>query len=180
MLQEYFEAMTDEVYREDGVLDKFIGDGVMAFWGAPVEQPDHADRALRAARSMLRRLEGLHASWSAAGLPVLDIGIGINVGVATVGNMGSARRFDYTAIGDAVNVAARLEELNKLHGSRIIVSEAMRRELTIPVRLRDLGEVRLPGRHGGIHAFEVLVGEDAAEVIRAPERKGMPAGISAR
>jgi class 3 adenylate cyclase len=175
MLQEYFEAMTDEVYREDGVLDKFIGDGVMAFWGAPVEQPDHADRALRTAQAMLRRLEGLHRRWSAAGLPAFDIGIGINVGVVTVGNMGSSRRFEYTAIGDAVNVAARLEELNKAHGSRIIVSESMRGQVTIPVRVRDLGEVRLHGRQGEIRAFEVLMDEDAAEVVRAAPRADVPA-----
>ncbi len=180
MLQEYFEAMTDEVHREDGVLDKFIGDGVMAFWGAPVEQPDHADRAVRAAQAMLRRLAGLHRRWNAAGLPLFDIGIGINVGVATVGNMGSSRRFDYTAIGDAVNVAARLEELNRAHGSRIIVSESMRRQLTIPVRVRDLGEVRLHGRHGEIRAFEVLA-DDAAEAFsRERHRGGAPAGISGR
>ncbi len=179
MLQEYFEAMTDEVHREDGVLDKFIGDGVMAFWGAPVEQPDHGDRALRAAQAMLRRLAQLHQRWHAAGLPLFDIGIGINVGVATVGNMGSSRRFDYTAIGDAVNVAARLEELNRAHGSRIIISESMRRQLTIPVRVRDLGEVRLHGRHGEVHAFEVLMeGDTAAAVHGVPGRE--PAGISGR
>ena len=173
MLQEYFEAMSDEVFREDGVLDKYIGDGVMAFWGAPVEQADHADRAVRAARAMIDRLSGLQERWHRAGLPAFDIRIGINVGVATVGNVGSSRRFDYTAIGDTVNVAARLEELNKAHGSRIIISESTRNQLTIPVEVRDLGEVRLTGRRGAVRAFEVIAGER-----RAPTPDD-PAGDSA-
>jgi class 3 adenylate cyclase len=162
MLQEYFEAMSNEVFREDGVLDKYIGDGVMAFWGAPIEQPDHADRAVRAAQAMIRRLADLQERWRRAGLPAFDIRIGINVGVATVGNVGSSRRFDYTAIGDTVNVASRLEELNKAHGSRIIISESVHNQLTIEVRVRDLGEVRLSGRRAAVRVFEVLTGDDPA------------------
>ena len=163
MLQEYYEAMSDEVFREDGVLDKFLGDGLMAFWGAPVDQPDHADRAGRTARAMIRRLEALHERWQQAGRPAFEIGIGINVGVATVGNVGSPRRFSYTAIGDAVNVASRLEELTKAHGARIVISESVRRQVTIPIEVRDLGRVHLQGRQAEIHAFEVRAqpGRDA-------------------
>ena len=157
LLQEYFEAMTEEVLKEDGILDKYIGDAIMAFWGAPIEQKDQADRAVRAAQSMMRRLSELTESWQRKGYPIFDIGIGINLGVATVGNMGSSMRFDYTAVGDTVNAASRLEQLTKEYKNHIIISESTKRQLTIDPRLKDLGEVTVKGKEKPIHVFEVLL-----------------------
>ncbi len=157
MLQEYFTEMTDAVYATDGILDKYIGDAVMAFWGAPIDQIDQADRAVRTAIDMIRRLDKLKIKWAEEGLPVFDIGIGINLGVATVGNFGSAKRFDYTLIGDAVNVASRLELLNKDFNSHIIISKSTRDQLTTPISVKDLGEVPVKGRDEPIRVFEVVL-----------------------
>ena len=146
LLHEYFTEMTEEILATDGVLDKFIGDAIMAFWGAPLEQPDHADRAVRAAQGMMRRLAALQNKWATAGLPHVDIGVGIHTGTATVGNMGSEKRFDYTVIGDAVNTASRLEGLNKEHKTHIIISEATKTKLNMPVKTRAIGDVIVKGK----------------------------------
>jgi len=155
MLQEYFDEMTEEVMATEGVVDKFIGDAIMVFWGAPIDQPDHADRAVITAKGMVKRLEKLKTKWASEGLPILDIGIAINLGVVTVGNVGSKRRFDYTLIGDAVNVASRLEGLNKQFNSHIIISESTKRHLSINVETHALGEVHLRGRDEPVTIFEV-------------------------
>lgn len=157
MLQEYFDAMTEEVMATEGVVDKFIGDGIMAFWGAPIHQPDHADRAITTARGMINRLEKLKRHWQEAGTEVLEMGIAINLGVATIGNIGSRYRSDYTAIGDVVNVASRLEGLNKRYNSHVIISEAARRQLMTPVKTKDLGWVELQGHDDKVHVHEVLL-----------------------
>jgi class 3 adenylate cyclase len=158
LLQEYFGEMAEAVAATDGILDKYIGDAIMAFWGAPIEQADQADRAVRTAIDMRRRLGGLQAKWASEGLPALDIGIGINLGVATVGNFGSARRYDYTIIGDTVNAASRLEALNKEYQSHIIISASTKAQLTIAVETRDLGEVHVRGKESAVRVFEVLSG----------------------
>jgi class 3 adenylate cyclase len=157
LLQEYFDAMTDEVMATEGVVDKFIGDGIMAFWGAPIQQPDHADRAIATARRMIERLDELKARWKEEGSEGLEMGIGIHLGVATIGNMGSKLRSDYTAIGDVVNVASRLEGLNKKYKSHIIISESARRHLMKPLKTRDIGWVDLAGRDDKVHVHEVLL-----------------------
>ncbi len=156
LLQEYFDAMTEEVIATQGVVDKFIGDAIMAFWGAPIEQEDQADRAVRTALRMIERLKALQSKWRDEGKPTFDIGIGIHLGVATVGNFGSHQRFDYTAIGDAVNTASRLESLNKEFASHIVISDATRRHLSIRVELKDRGELPVKGREQPVHVFEVL------------------------
>ena len=155
LLQEYFDEMAEAVYATDGTLDKYIGDAVMAFWGAPIEQPDQADRAVRTALDMAKRLDKLREKWAKEGLPVLEIGIGINLGVATVGNFGSARRFDYTVIGDTVNAASRIESLTKDYNNHIIISQSTKDQLTIAVDAKDLGEVRVKGKDRPIRVFEV-------------------------
>ena len=157
ILQEYFTAMTDEVLATDGVVDKYIGDAIMAFWGAPIEQPDQANRAVRTAVAMIQRLKKLQEQWRADGHPTFDIGVGINLGVATVGNMGSSKRFDYTVIGDAVNAASRIEGLNKTLDSHILISDSTKQQLTIAVRTRDRGEVPVRGKEKPIRVFEVEV-----------------------
>ncbi len=156
LLQEYFDAMTQEVIATQGVVDKFIGDAIMAFWGAPIEQDDQADRAVTTAIRMIERLKILQSKWRDEGRATFDIGIGIHIGVATVGNFGSHQRFDYTAIGDAVNTASRLESLNKEFQSHVIISDATRRHLTIKVEMKDRGEVFVKGRERPVHVFEVM------------------------
>lgn len=156
LLQEYFTEMAEEVLATDGVLDKFIGDAVMAFWGAPIPQADQADRAVKAALGMLRRLAVLQEKWKVLDWPFVDIGIGIHTGLATVGNMGSEKRFDYTVIGDTVNAASRLEGLNKDYKTHCIISEATKQKLTIPIESRPLGEATVKGKQQAINIFEVL------------------------
>jgi adenylate cyclase len=122
-LNKYLSDMTRIVFKNNGTLDKYIGDAVMAFWGAPFEEPGHAAKACNAALAMMKRVRELQIQWEAQGKPRLEIGIGLNTGVASVGNMGSALRYGYTALGDAVNLSSRLEGLNKDYGTHIIANE---------------------------------------------------------
>src|SRR5271168_608120 len=122
-LNEYLSDMTRIVFKHLGTLDKYIGDAVMAFWGAPFEEPGHAAKACNAALEMMKRVRELQKQWEAQGKPSLEIGIGLNTGVASVGNMGSVLRYGYTALGDSVNLSSRLEGLNKDYGTHIIVNE---------------------------------------------------------
>jgi adenylate cyclase len=168
-LNEYLTAMTELVFAEAGVLDKYRGDGIMAFWGAPSDQPDHALRACRAADAMVRRLPELQQGWSARGLPRLNIGVGINSGAMTVGNVGSKQRFDYTVVGDAVNLAARLEESNKEYRTQIVIGEETRRQVAGEFATRSLDLVALRGR-GALTAIHELLGPLAAVGQRLPER----------
>src|SRR5258708_24169189 len=123
LLNEYLTDMTQIVFSHNGTLDKYIGDAVMAFWGAPFEEPGHATNTCHAALEMISRLKEMQKKWSAEGKPVLDIGVGLSTGIASVGNMGSALRYGYTALGDTVNLSARLEGLNKEYGSDIFLGE---------------------------------------------------------
>jgi len=157
LLQSFFTAMTEEVFATDGVVDKFIGDSIMAFWGAPIDQPDQADRAVRTAISMMERLRKLQEKWNELRYPFVSMGIGISTGITIVGNIGSEKRFDYTVIGDEVNVAARLEELNKEHNSNIIISNSTRKRLSISVKLEDLGDISLRGITHPIRIYKVCI-----------------------
>jgi adenylate cyclase len=123
-LNSYLSDMTKIVFDSHGTLDKYIGDAVMAFWGAPYEERRHAIHACNASLAMMRRVRELQQKWESQGKPKLDIGIGLNSGVASVGNMGSALRYGYTALGDAVNLSSRLEGLNKDYGTHILVNES--------------------------------------------------------
>jgi adenylate cyclase len=123
-LNSYLSDMTKIVFSTQGTLDKYIGDAVMAFWGAPYEEPGHAIQACHASLAMMRRVQELQQKWQSEGKPKLDIGIGLNSGVASVGNMGSILRYGYTALGDAVNLSSRLEGLNKDYGTHILVNES--------------------------------------------------------
>src|SRR5712691_6839796 len=154
----YLDAMTSVVFQHGGTLDKFIGDAVMAFWNAPLDEPEHALRACQAALDMQATLERLNDEWQSLGLPRQYMRIGINTGAASVGNMGSSRRFAYTALGDAVNLAARLEPLNNEYGTRICVSQATLdaaggRHAFI-VRYLDL--VAVKGKREAVPVYELL------------------------
>ncbi|MCM5572405.1 adenylate/guanylate cyclase domain-containing protein [Burkholderiaceae bacterium FT117] len=148
-------AMTDVVHEHGGTVDKYIGDAVMAFWGAPMEDPNHAEHAVAAAQAMQEAARRLSADFIMRGLPALSIGVGVNTGFAQVGDMGSAARRTYTAIGDAVNLASRLETLTKHHEVPIIVGEATARACT-GRRFAELGPVRIQGRSDAVRLFVPL------------------------
>jgi adenylate cyclase len=163
LLNGYLTEMTRIIFRNRGTLDKYIGDAVMAIWGAPFDEPRHATRCVEAAIEMLSRLVELQQGWRARGLPALDIGIGINTGVASVGNMGSALRYGYTAMGDTVNLASRLEGLNKEYGTRIIISESTFVALhSDTIVMRELDLIRVKGKALPVTIYEVLGAEFAA------------------
>lgn len=156
-LNQYLSDMTKIVFDRRGTLDKYIGDAVMAFWGAPFEEDGHAIEACQAALAMMARVQVLQAQWKAEGKPPFDIGIGVNTGVASVGNMGSALRYGYTALGDAVNLSSRLEGLNKDYGTHILVNEttyAAARESGLAFRELDL--IRVKGKLQPVVIYELL------------------------
>jgi adenylate cyclase len=157
-LNEYFSRMVEVVFANHGTIDKFVGDMVMALFGAPVDDPDHADHAVATAVQMVQALEVLNARWLQEGRPALGIGIGVNSGEMIAGNIGSATIRSYTVIGDAVNLGARLESLNKEHGTTIIISAATLAQLKNPPPLRPLGSVIVKGKSVSVDIFEVLVG----------------------
>lgn len=146
ILNTYFSAVTKKIIENDGVLDKYIGDAIMAFWGAPIENPRQADQAVRAGIEMLRALEELNRTFVANGDPEIKIGIGIYTGRAVVGNIGSEHRFDYTVIGDTVNAASRLEGLTKEFKTQIIIGESTKHKLTEHFSLTPLGDTSVKGK----------------------------------
>ena len=155
-LNDYFTRMVELVFLHKGTLDKFVGDMVMALFGAPLDDQDHADHAVQAALDMVAALGVLNDRWKAAGRPTLDLGIGINTGPMIAGNIGSEAIMSYTVIGDAVNLGARLESLNKEFGTRIIISDATRRQLKGQYELRPLGDVVVKGKSQAVAIFEVV------------------------
>jgi adenylate cyclase len=154
-LNDYFTRMVKVLFEHQGTLDKFVGDMVMALFGAPLDDEDHAEHAVQTALAMVRALDVLNAEWQSFGLPRLDIGIGINSGDMVAGNIGSEAIMSYTVIGDAVNLGARLESLNKEYGTRIIISESTRTLLKGQYDIRPLGSVTVKGRSQPVAIFEV-------------------------
>jgi adenylate cyclase len=155
LLNEYFSRMVHVVFAHRGTMDKFIGDAVMALFGAPLDDPDHADHAVQAALDMIDELAVLNHHWAAEGRPALAIGIGVNSGDMVAGNIGSSAIMSYTVIGDAVNLGARLESLNKDYGTSIIVSEATRALLKGRYDIRGLGDVVVKGKTRPVAIYEV-------------------------
>ena len=165
MLNDYFTVMSQIVLDHTGFLDKYIGDAIMAVFNAPVALPNHTASACEAAYDMLLELKTLNEEWGQRGTPHLDIGIGVNTGEAVVGNMGAEQRFNYTAIGDTVNLASRLEGLNKMYRTHIIVSEFTFAGVKDRFRFRELDYVRVKGKHKPIVIYELVSkkGEDPAK-----------------
>ncbi|GAB5545434.1 MAG: hypothetical protein SangKO_051940 [Sandaracinaceae bacterium] len=151
LLNELFTLLTGAVFRHEGTVDKFVGDCVMAIWGAPTAQPDHAERALAAARDMMRFLESANAGWRESVGVEIQLAIGVNTGEAVVGNVGSKERMEYTAIGDVVNVAARLETIAR--PQQILVTRATAD--AVDRELARVGEREVPGRAAPVELFEV-------------------------
>ena len=165
MLNEYFTRMVEIVFRHKGTVDKFVGDMVMALFGAPLDDPQHADHAVEAALDMLAELRQLNEKWVADGLDVqVDIGIGVNTGPMIAGNIGSDQIMSYTVIGDAVNLGSRLESLNKQYSTHIIISDETRQRLTGQYVFRPLGDVVVKGKTKPVAIFEVI-GRSAPDTI---------------
>jgi adenylate cyclase len=156
MLNEYFARMVDCISQQGGMLDKFIGDAIMAVFGLPVPADDDEDRALRAAIAMIRSLWEWNAERERRGEPAIDIGIGLNTDSVVAGNIGSPKRMDYTIIGDGVNLAARLESACKHYGARILLSELTAAKLKGVYRLREIDRVIVKGKTKPVGVFECL------------------------
>jgi adenylate cyclase len=178
LLNEYLTPMSNIVFAHQGTLDKYMGDAIMAFWGAPMEQPDHAMRACTAAVEMLKTLDELRAQWRAAGRPDIQIGIGLNSGPMSVGNMGSNMFFNYTVMGDNVNLGSRLEGTNKAYGTKIIISEFTYAKVKGQVASRELGSVRVKGKKLPVGIYE-LRGIGAPPAGEAAVIADFEAGVAA-
>ncbi|MFZ5762111.1 MAG: CHASE2 domain-containing protein [Thermodesulfobacteriota bacterium] len=155
-MNDYLTAMSNIVMAMKGTVDKYIGDAIMAIWGAPLDDAEHAANCVRAAFGMMAKLNEMRPQWEERGLPVVDIGIGINSGLMSVGNFGSEQRFDYTVMGDNVNLASRLEGSNKTYGTNIIVSEYTRDALGDGFFCRFVDMVRVKGKALPVKIYEPL------------------------
>jgi adenylate cyclase len=167
LLNEYRREMSEVVFNHDGVLAQYVGDAIEAFWNAPMEQADHARRACQAALDMRAALDAIRPLFTAHGWPNLDIGIGINTGLMIVGNMGSRKRLDYTAVGDAVNVASRVEGLTKEYGVHIVIGEDAQRAAGEAFVYRFLDRVAVKGRPEPLSVYELLAPAGGVDAGRA-------------
>ncbi|HCJ65894.1 MAG TPA: hypothetical protein DHV62_00855 [Elusimicrobia bacterium] len=157
LLNTYLTRMTEVIFRHEGTLDKFIGDAIMAFWGAPIAVDGHARKAVSCGLEMLNELRKMQEEWTNQGKKdTIDIGIGINTGDVVIGNMGSQMRMDYTVIGDSVNLASRLEALNKQFSTHIIIGENTYKEVKDFFEVRPLGKTEVKGKEELVEVYEVL------------------------
>ncbi len=164
LLNEYFKLMLDVIFKYKGMLDKLMGDGIMAEFGVPIDDPLQEKNAVSAAMEMYQNLGGLKQKWKSEGKPEIDIGIGVYTGDAIVGSIGTEERMEYTAIGDAVNIAARLQQYTKETKFPIIIGESTFNAVKNDFPYKELGTVALPGREQGVKAFAILhPGFDAGE-----------------
>lgn len=156
VLNEYLSEMTDIVLGYRGTIDKYMGDAIMAFWGAPLPMKEHAYYAILASIVQLEALKKLQDEWKEQGKPMIDIGIGLNTGNAVAGNMGSSHRMDYTVMGDTINLGSRLEGTNKVYGTRIIISETTYAHTKDKVVVRELDKIRVKGKHEPVTIYELI------------------------
>ena len=156
LLNEYLTPMTNLVFKNNGTLDKYMGDAIMAFFGAPIEHNNHAVEGCYTALEMMEELEVLQAGWKDSNQPSLDVGIGLNTGDMSVGNMGSKIRFDYTVMGDNVNLGSRLEGINKEYRTNIIISESTFESARDFIHAREMDLVRVKGKREPVRIYELL------------------------
>jgi len=160
LLDDYLAAMTEIIFKYNGIVDKFIGDGILAYWGAFTPDHNHAEEAAKAALEMIEKVKELNEHWAKQGKGPIAIGIGVNTGTVIFGNIGRGKKIEFTVIGDPVNLAARLESLNKEFHTSIIVSEATRNRLGKEAQVRPLGGVKVKGKTVETTVYE-LQGWDA-------------------
>ena len=170
LLNHYFSKMVPIVFKHQGTLDKLIGDAIMAFFGAPIHYEDHPIKAAETAVHMLDSLKKMQREAAVEGISDLRIGIGLNTGLVTVGNLGSSDFMDYTVIGDAVNLASRLEGLNKIYGTKILLSEFTADQLDDRFLLRELDRVKVKGKETAVTIYELMgytdaMGTDAGALV---------------
>lgn len=156
LLNEYLTAMTDIVLDYAGTVDKYEGDAIIAFFGAPIDYPDHALRTCLVSLDMQKKLTEMRAQWKKVGKPEMTVRIGLNTGVMVVGNMGSRTRMDYTMMGDSVNLASRLEGVNKIYGTYIMISEFTYEDVKNDIEVRELDKIRVMGKAEPVRIYEVL------------------------
>lgn len=154
-LNQYFEAMNKVIFKYGGTLDKYIGDAIMCFWNAPVKQEDHYYRAVMCAQEMIEELKNVNKSLELQGKPLIKIGVGIHCGCAIVGNVGSHQIMEYTAIGDTVNIASRIQDLTKEFKSSIIISEVVNELVKDKVETESLGKIVIRGKTKDIELFKI-------------------------
>ena len=164
LLNEYLTVMTDVVFKYDGTLDKYIGDAIMALYGAPLDLPDHPAKACRSALEMIHALGSLNNKWIDEGRKPIDIRIGINTGPMMVGNMGSKQRFDFTAMGDSVNLGSRLEGANKSYKTNIIIAESTYERVRDEFICMELDSVRVQGKKRTVRIYSLLGYKDSPEI----------------
>ena len=165
MLNDYFSEMVEVVSKRRGMLDKYIGDAIMAVFGTPFPGPDDADNAVRAASEMMEKLRIFNRARELRGLSPIDIRLGVNTGEVVAGNIGSPKRVDYTVIGDSVNLASRLEGANKFYGTSILISENTYLAIKDRYPARELDLIRVKGRGEPVALYQVLeTGEDAPDI----------------
>ena len=169
LMNEFLTPLTEVIYRHRGTIDKYMGDCIMAFWGAPVTDPDHARNAILAGLEMHQRLRELQPVFRARQWPEIHIGVGVNTGRMSVGNMGSRIRLAYTVMGDAVNLASRLEGITKEYGADIIVGEETQKAVP-DVVFRELDRVRVKGRDRAVAIYEPLGERGQVDAARMDER----------
>lgn len=164
MLNDYFSIMVDIILDSGGILDKYIGDAIMAVFGAPFSGPEDADNAVRAGIGMLTALRRFNQDREGLGLQPIQIGLGINTDEVLSGNIGSIKRMDYTVIGDGVNLASRLEGANKPYGTQLLLSEFTVRELKGTYTLREVDIIRVKGKSEPVSVYQVLDHYDASSL----------------
>ncbi|MDY6982225.1 MAG: adenylate/guanylate cyclase domain-containing protein, partial [Pseudomonadota bacterium] len=161
MLNEFFTPITGIIFEHNGTIDKYVGDMVMAFWGAPLDDPDHRTHAVQAALKMLAKVEELKPLFKEKGLPEVNIGIGINSGMMSVGDMGSTYRRSYTVLGDAVNLGSRLEGITKAYGVKLLIGEHTYAGIS-GILCRQVDKVQVKGKEEPICIYQPLCTLDEA------------------
>lgn len=173
-LNEYFKKMLDIIFKHNGMLDKLIGDGIMAEFGVPLEDPQQERNAVLTAFEMQEAIKLLNEKWKSEGKPAVEVGIGIHTGEAIVGSVGSETRMEYTAIGDTVNIASRLEHVTKEKNVQIVVSESTYRALYNEFPSKNLGALTLPGKEQPINAYAIYLPEGKSVADLTPSRSAPP------